>query len=41
VTELRDVFGIAIVQTLQGADAKGAAKNANDQLQQILDSTEK
>jgi len=41
VTELRDVFGIAIVQTLQGADAKGAAKNANDQFQQILDSTEK
>ncbi len=41
VTELRDVFGIAIVQTLGGADPTQAAKSANAQLQTILDTTEK
>lgn len=41
VTELRDVYGIAIVQALGGSDPATVARSANEQLQQILDTTEK
>ena len=41
VTELRDVYGIAIVQALGGSDPATVSQGANEQLQQILDTTEK